>query len=67
MRRRLLNLLTAFEAGAIVRLHKRFDLDELLHCIQEERMTLEMAVAPIALAIASDRRDAALPSVVRCA
>lgn len=49
----LLNLLAATEAGATVRLHRRFDLDELLHRIETERMTLEMAVAPIALAMAN--------------
>jgi acyl-CoA synthetase (AMP-forming)/AMP-acid ligase II len=49
----MLNLLAAASAGATVRLHRRFDLDEVLRCIQEERMTLEMAVAPIALAIAN--------------
>ena len=49
----LLNLLAAAEAGATVRLHRRFDLDELLGRIAAERMTLEMAVAPIALAMAN--------------
>ena len=49
----LLNLLAATEAGATVRLHRRFDLDEVLGRIESERMTLEMAVAPIALAMAS--------------
>jgi acyl-CoA synthetase (AMP-forming)/AMP-acid ligase II len=49
----LLNLLAAAAAGATVRLHRRFDLDEELRCIQDERMTLEMAVAPIALAMAN--------------
>jgi acyl-CoA synthetase (AMP-forming)/AMP-acid ligase II len=49
----LLNLLAAAEAGASVRLHKRFDLEEILGRIAEERMTLEMAVAPIALAMAN--------------
>ncbi|MET0884602.1 MAG: AMP-binding protein [Acidimicrobiales bacterium] len=49
----LLNLLAAAEAGATVRLHPRFDLDEVLHAIERERMTLEMAVAPIALALAN--------------
>jgi acyl-CoA synthetase (AMP-forming)/AMP-acid ligase II len=49
----LLNLLAAASAGAVVRLHPRFDLDEVLHRIQSERMTLEMAVAPIALAMAN--------------
>jgi len=49
----LLNLLTAASAGATVRLHRRFDLDEVLARIESERMTLEMAVAPIALAMAN--------------
>ena len=49
----LLNLLAATEAGATVRLHRRFDLAEVLRCIEAERMTLEMAVAPIALALAN--------------
>jgi acyl-CoA synthetase (AMP-forming)/AMP-acid ligase II len=49
----LLNLLAAAAAGATVRLHRRFDLDEELRCIQDDRMTLEMAVAPIALAMAN--------------
>ena len=48
----LLNLLAAAEAGATVRLHRRFDLDEVLRRIETDRITLEMAVAPIALAIA---------------
>jgi acyl-CoA synthetase (AMP-forming)/AMP-acid ligase II len=34
-------------------LHQRFDLDEVLRRIASERMTLEMAVAPIALAMAN--------------
>jgi long-chain acyl-CoA synthetase len=49
----LLNLLAAAAAGACVRLHRRFDLDEVLRRIEVERMTLEMAVAPIALAMAN--------------
>ncbi len=49
----LLNLVTAISAGACVRLHLRFDLDEVLSRIQGEQMTLEMAVAPIALAMAN--------------
>jgi len=49
----LLNLLAATSAGATVRLHRRFDLDELLSCIASDRVTLEMAVAPIALAMAN--------------
>jgi acyl-CoA synthetase (AMP-forming)/AMP-acid ligase II len=43
-------------AGATVRLHRRFDLDEVLDRIARERMTLEMAVAPIALALANHPR-----------
>ena len=49
----LLNLLAAAHAGSTVRLHPRFDLDEVLHRIEADRMTLEMAVAPIALAMAN--------------
>jgi acyl-CoA synthetase (AMP-forming)/AMP-acid ligase II len=49
----LLNLLAAADAGAGVRLHRRFDLDEVLARIASDRMTLEMAVAPIALAMAN--------------
>ena len=49
----LLNLLAAAEAGATVRLHRRFDLDEVLARIGTDRITLEMAVAPIALAMAN--------------
>lgn len=49
----LLNLLAAASAGATVRLHRRFDLDEVLRSIEADRLTLEMAVAPIALAMAN--------------
>jgi long-chain acyl-CoA synthetase len=49
----LLNLLAAVSSGATVRLHRRFDLEEVLRWITSERMTLEMAVAPIALALAN--------------
>lgn len=49
----LLNIVTALETGVWVRLHRRFDLDRLLHHIEVDRITVEMAVAPIALAIAS--------------
>jgi long-chain acyl-CoA synthetase len=52
----LLNLLAAVSAGATVRLHRRFDLDETLYRIAHEKMTLEMAVAPIALALANHPR-----------
>ena len=49
----LLNIVTALESGAWLRLHRRFDLDAMLHHIEVDRITVEMAVAPIALAIAS--------------
>jgi acyl-CoA synthetase (AMP-forming)/AMP-acid ligase II len=49
----LLNLLAAAAAGVTVRLHTRFDLDEVLSRIESDRLTLEMAVAPIALAMAN--------------
>jgi acyl-CoA synthetase (AMP-forming)/AMP-acid ligase II len=49
----LLNILTALRTGACVRLHTRFDIDRMLHHIESDRITVEMAVAPIALAIAS--------------
>ncbi|MWA02431.1 AMP-binding protein [Actinomadura sp. LD22] len=49
----LLNIETALETGAWMRLHRRYDLDLLLRTIEADRITVEMAVAPIALAIAS--------------
>ncbi|WP_325096761.1 class I adenylate-forming enzyme family protein [Mycolicibacterium vinylchloridicum] len=49
----LLNMLTVLDAGAWMRLHRRFDIDTMLHAIRDDRITVEMAVAPIALAIAS--------------
>ena len=49
----LLNILTALRTGAWMRLHPRFDIDRMLHHIENDRITVEMAVAPIALAIAS--------------
>lgn len=49
----LLNILTALRTGAWMRLHRRFDVDAMLHHIETDRITMEMAVAPIALAIAS--------------
>jgi acyl-CoA synthetase (AMP-forming)/AMP-acid ligase II len=52
----LLNLLAAASAGASVRLHRRFDLDEVLGRVGSDRITLEMAVAPIALAMANHPR-----------
>ncbi|WP_343575374.1 AMP-binding protein [Mycobacterium sp.] len=49
----LLNIMTALQTGVWVRLHRRFDIDRMLRHIHEDRITVEMAVAPIALAIAS--------------
>jgi len=49
----LLNILTALRIGAQMRLHRRFDIDRMLQHIENDRITVEMAVAPIALAIAS--------------
>ena len=49
----LLNLYAVVAAGASVRLHRRFDLDAVLTGIERDRVTIEMAVAPIALAMAS--------------
>jgi long-chain acyl-CoA synthetase len=49
----LLNIVTALRTGARVRLHRRFDIDRMLHHIENDRITVEMAVAPIALALAS--------------
>jgi acyl-CoA synthetase (AMP-forming)/AMP-acid ligase II len=49
----LLNIITALRTGAWMRLHPRFDIDRVLGGIESDRITVEMAVAPIALAIAS--------------
>ena len=49
----LLNIATAFDSGAWIRLHPRFDVDAMLRHIQADRITVEMAVAPIALALAA--------------
>ncbi|MFD6399129.1 class I adenylate-forming enzyme family protein [Nocardia sp. NPDC060249] len=49
----LLNIVLALRTGAWMRLHRRFDLARMLHHIEADRITVEMAVAPIALAIAS--------------
>lgn len=49
----LLNILTALRTGASVRLHPRFNVEQMLRHIETDRITVEMAVAPIALAIAS--------------
>lgn len=49
----LLNIATILDTGAWMRLHPRFDIDRMLTHIQDDRITIEMAVAPIALAIAA--------------
>ena len=49
----LLNIFTAVAAGARFRLHPRFDLDESLRTVQDEHLTLDQAVAPIALGMAN--------------
>lgn len=49
----LLNIMTALDAGAWLRLHPRFDIDRMLNHIESDRITVEMAVAPIALALAA--------------
>src|SRR6202042_3311784 len=49
----LLNILTVLHTGAWMRLHPRFDIDRMLHHIESDRITVEMAVAPIALEIPS--------------
>lgn len=46
----------ALRTGTQIRLHPRFDIDAMLHHIEKDRITVEMAVAPIALAIASHPR-----------
>jgi acyl-CoA synthetase (AMP-forming)/AMP-acid ligase II len=48
----LLNIVMALETGAWIRLHRRFDVDLMLHHIERDAITIEMAVAPIALALA---------------
>jgi len=52
----LLNIATVLDTGAWMRLHPRFDVDRMLSHIQDDRITIEMAVAPIALAIAAHPR-----------
>lgn len=49
----LLNIVTALDTGAWIRLHPRFDIDTMLRHIEADRITLDMAVAPIALALAA--------------
>jgi long-chain acyl-CoA synthetase len=49
----LLNIAMALDTGAWIRLHRRFDIDAMLHHIEADRITIEMAVAPMALALAA--------------
>jgi long-chain acyl-CoA synthetase len=49
----LLNIVMALETGAWIRLHRRFDIELMLHHISADRINVEMAVAPIALALAA--------------
>lgn len=49
----LLNIITALDTGAWLRLHPRFDIDAMLHHIEADRITIEMTVAPMALALAA--------------
>jgi long-chain acyl-CoA synthetase len=49
----LLNIVMALDTGTWIRLHRRFDIDLMLHHIETDRITIEMAVAPIALALAA--------------
>jgi long-chain acyl-CoA synthetase len=49
----LLNIVMALETGTWIRLHRRFDIDSMLHHIDSDSITIEMAVAPIALALAA--------------
>ncbi|HEX2212204.1 MAG TPA: fatty acid--CoA ligase family protein, partial [Mycobacterium sp.] len=48
-----LNIVMALETGAWIRLHRRFDIETMLRHIESDRITIEMAVAPIALALAA--------------
>ena len=49
----LLNIVTALDTGSWIRLHSRFDIDTMLRHIESDRITIEMAVAPIALALSA--------------
>src|SRR4029453_14284024 len=49
----LLNIVMALDTGAWIRLHRRFDIDLMLQHIEKDGVTMEMAVAPIALALAA--------------
>lgn len=49
----LLNIVMALDTGTWIRLHRRFDIDAMLRHIESDRITIEMAVAPIALALSA--------------
>jgi long-chain acyl-CoA synthetase len=49
----LLNIVMALETGSWIRLYRRFDIDLMLNHIEKDGITIEMAVAPIALALAA--------------
>ena len=49
----LLNIVMALDTGAWIRLHRRFDIDAMLRHIESDGITIEMAVAPIALALSA--------------
>ena len=49
----LLNIAMALDTGAWIRLHPRFEVETMLRHIESDRITIEMAVAPIALALAA--------------
>jgi len=52
----LLNIMTALDTGAWLRLHPRFDIDLMLHHIDADQITIEIAVAPVALALTTHPR-----------
>ena len=52
----LLNIIMALDTGAWIRLHRRFDIDAMLRHIESDGITIEMAVAPIALALSAHPR-----------
>ncbi|WP_199268081.1 class I adenylate-forming enzyme family protein [Mycolicibacterium smegmatis] len=49
----LLNIAMVLDTGAWMRLHPRFDVETMLRHIESDGITIEMAVAPIALALAA--------------
>ncbi|WP_280831152.1 class I adenylate-forming enzyme family protein [Mycolicibacterium frederiksbergense] len=49
----LLNIAMVLDTGAWMRLHRRFDVETMLRHIESDRITIEMAVAPIALALSA--------------